>query len=806
MQRWLSNLGILLVLVGAAVAQESTEGLKHLPRGKGHFRGQAVTYRVWEGQALVQGDILLGPVAELENEKSPHREAVVLAADRFRWPDGVVVYELDAAVTAPSRVTQAIAEWEAKTQVRFRVRTNEADYVRVQRAADAGTCNATLGRAGGRQTVNLGDACSVGNTVHEFGHTLGLLHTQARIDRNRNLRVLYENIDKDQWDQYDQSLASAQDIGPYDFGSIMHYGVSGFTRNARNSMDTIPTGIPVGQRTALSPGDILAIRQIYGENPTGVTITTHPVGLPLEVDGERIITPKRFDWANGETHVVRAVEVQPDGGQSSRLQFTSWSDGGAIEHTITAGAETRLVIANYAAHLLFRTSVSPDGAGTVTISPESPDGFYPFGTQLKVTAIPAEGFQHLDWIPGAGGFTALANNQQGAGANPNEISLRLSDLFYVARFTRGPITTVTTLPAALVTTVDGTAAYTPRNFLWLPGSTHTVSIAEIQTVGSTANRAKFKSWSNGGERAQPIGAEPQGGVLVAETQLQHQLLRSFDFLRLTTTTAPTLANFRIQPAADGGYYDAGSEIEISAEGNEGIPFTNWFGDIGGNQTPQKLKVTEQLVLGANFISPGLFHVRGVINQASQQPEPIAPGGAYVMYSPGIGPSDSLTGYEVLFGEVAARVIKVDKDTLTFVAPESLGSASTTTLNLRTPRFRISRPETLVPFSPGMYTVAANGRGQARAVNPDGSENSPSQPAPRGSVVRLTVTGIGTATEFRAEIGGVECEITGMSKLDAPGQVAFDVRIADGVPSGEAVPAGIWSLGSRTQLGVTIAVQ
>ena len=74
--------------------------------------------------------------------------------------------------------------------------------------------------------------------------------------RNGNVTVLYQNMDKRFIYNFDQALTSSKDAGYYDFDSIMHYPATGFTRNAQDSMETVPVGIPIGQRNGLSAGDI----------------------------------------------------------------------------------------------------------------------------------------------------------------------------------------------------------------------------------------------------------------------------------------------------------------------------------------------------------------------------------------------------------------------------------------------------------------------------------------------------------------------------------------------------------------------
>src|ERR1019366_5240889 len=121
----------------------------------------------------------------------------------------------------------------------------------------------------------------------------------------------------------------------YDFDSIMHYGATGFTRNGLDSMETVPVGIPIGQRLGLSAGDIDGISRAYGLTPTATTITTVPSGLPITVHGVAPVSPTSFDWGPGSKHTIIAAAPQA-GAAAPRYVFVRWSDGGAPSHTITA--------------------------------------------------------------------------------------------------------------------------------------------------------------------------------------------------------------------------------------------------------------------------------------------------------------------------------------------------------------------------------------------------------------------------------------------------------------------------------------
>jgi uncharacterized protein (TIGR03437 family) len=47
-----------------------------------------------------------------------------------------------------------------------------------------------------------------------------------------------------------------------------------------------------------------------------------------------------------------------------------------------------------------------------------------------------------------------------------------------------------------------------------------------------------------------------------------------------------------------------------------------------------------------------------------------------------------------------------------------------------------------PVAPGVFTIDGTGYGQIAAINEDGTVNSPAQPAARGSVVAMWLTGFG----------------------------------------------------------------
>ena len=233
------------------------------------FRLKEVTYRVHAGQALVEGDIVLGPVDLVERAKAAVDKragdlapfGVVISGPGHRWPDKKIYYAIDPHLPRQERVTDAIKHWEEKTQIRFVKRGKEKNYVTFKRGSG---CSSSIGMVGGQQFVSLGDECSTGNAIHEIGHVVGLFHEQSREDRDEHVEIKWANIQNGKQDQFKQHITDGDDVGAYDFASIMHYPANAFAKDPRKpTIVTKPAGQPIGQRKALSEDDVYTVGKIY---------------------------------------------------------------------------------------------------------------------------------------------------------------------------------------------------------------------------------------------------------------------------------------------------------------------------------------------------------------------------------------------------------------------------------------------------------------------------------------------------------------------------------------------------------------
>ncbi len=192
------------------------------------------------------------------------------------WESKTIPYELDLQYTAleRSRILQGMRSLDGRTCIKFVRRTNQTDYIYINRNAD--TCSSEIGRRGGKQSLSLAPVCvgdwrGPGAVIHELMHALGFIHEQSRYDRDSWIEIDFDNI----WGgEGNKNLRKYSHMEldtlktSYDYASIMHYPeyIPFFVKDPSKPIFRplkITKGVKIGQTFRLSATDITSVRKLY---------------------------------------------------------------------------------------------------------------------------------------------------------------------------------------------------------------------------------------------------------------------------------------------------------------------------------------------------------------------------------------------------------------------------------------------------------------------------------------------------------------------------------------------------------------
>jgi len=616
---------ILLALSCVVIAAPSSAQSLHrrpIPVGQpgrtemrtGIYRGNPVTYALVHGKRIFEGDILLDHVEDLMPAQPPAGSGVKtlgIAYPQYFWPkNGSGVAEIPYVVTAgATNLNAALTQFNATFAgvIQFVARNTQTDYVTFNFDPNNhnGTCDSYVGRIGGPQQTGGSIDCSLGTLLHEMGHVVGLYHEQSRPDRDSFVTISYANMIKGSKPNFDQLLDNYQQLGLYDYGSVMHYIAYAFSRNGGPVIESIPPGIPLSNLVGYTPADIDSVKRLYGAAPTNVTIATNPPGLAVIVDGATVTTPQVYSWLLNSTHTLAI----PAGAQTlagAAYAFGRWNDSPSASHSITispgsktlaspaTSPATTVYTANFIGLVNFTEGVFPTGSGTASASPPAQSysgvtGLYYVQRQpVTLTASANTGYSFLEW---AGTTAPWSANPKVDYVPENSTSYAVS-----AYFSNQPVTTITTNPPGLGVYVDGSFWYGPQSFAsdffpgWTPGSSHSVSTYTPQLPYSVNSRYAFSAWSDGGALTHNITASLATYMASFTPQ----------FVPIAYAIPSCAANVTFTPTSADGFYSQGANVTVTAATAPGWSLTGWLNDLSGKIETQTLTVNDEELAVANY--------------------------------------------------------------------------------------------------------------------------------------------------------------------------------------------------------------
>jgi hypothetical protein len=389
---------------------------------------------------------------------------------------------------------------------------------------------------------------------------------------------------------------------------------------------TATFNVPVAVRAStmsLTPTNLLYGNVTIGSGSAAQTVTLHNIlGSPVTITAVAM----SGDFTETDT-CVSSSPIAAGGTCSINVQFTPVSPGpetGSLTVSNSLGITTSVPLSGLA--------VSPS-AGTLVVSVSRSGNvqlgqsgvMYTISVQNVGLGANSGAITMSDLLPGSLTATALSGSgwtctlsplqctrADALAANASYPSITLtanvssnapfsvSNTASIA-YTTGTVNahasatdTAAVLPQTQVTvmasvagpsfSVDGTNYNSSQTFIWVPGSTHTVSVNSPQ-AGTAGTQFVFTGWSDGAAATHTITASSSNSTYTAGFKLQYQL------------AAYATAGGSLTPAS--GYYDAGP-VTVTATANQGYVFAGFAGGLIGNASPQTFSLSAPTSITALF--------------------------------------------------------------------------------------------------------------------------------------------------------------------------------------------------------------
>ncbi len=140
---------------------------------------------------------------------------------------------------------------------------------------------------------------------------------------------------------------------------------------------------------------------VQAPNTVSVTVNSSPAGRTVTVDGSNYLAPHTFQWTPGASHTMSVPSPQTISDTEQAL-FQNWNFSSTNSQTVSPSANTTYTISFGSSYKLSR-AVSPLGAGAVTATPASANGFYAAGSQVTVVADAIPPYVFSNWAGDATG-------------------------------------------------------------------------------------------------------------------------------------------------------------------------------------------------------------------------------------------------------------------------------------------------------------------------------------------------------------------------------------------------------------------
>ncbi len=257
---------------------------------------EEIAYKIIDGLPIFQGDIILDGLGGIDVEPpEPHpvrrtfsefgviapgggvahrsdpllvRESDGVIDRNWLWSRGIIPYSFeggDFSTSERDAILAAIADLNTNTNLNIVPKWKVQNHVHFIKNNSINGGLSKVGRSRIYQRIKLGGGGTTNQSViqHELLHAAGFWHEQARRDRDRFIRINFDNIVDSEKSNFEMHESDAVQVTPYDITSIMHYGGFAFSKNGQPTIVRVSDGAPVPRSSELSPTDIDGVNFLY---------------------------------------------------------------------------------------------------------------------------------------------------------------------------------------------------------------------------------------------------------------------------------------------------------------------------------------------------------------------------------------------------------------------------------------------------------------------------------------------------------------------------------------------------------------
>jgi len=381
-----------------------------------------------------------------------------------------------------------------------------------------------------------------------------------------------------------------------------------------------------------------------------------------------------------------------------------------------------------------------------------------------------------------GGIISTIAVQLGVQLNdPENIAMDSQDSLYIAGAGNGRVLKVTSsgLVSIVMLVLHPSAVTVDAN--------GNVYVSAARVISKITPAGALSTALDGLNSPRGLAVTQAGDVIVADTGAN--VIRRLSSSGVLSTIAGTGAT----GFSGDGLPSSAARLNSPADLVVDLTGTIWIADSGNN----RIRTLTPSIIADVVATPTLVH------SATLAPGPIAPGEIITIFGAGFDPNQT----QLLFDGEPAMVFYAGTGQINALTPADLAAGFITDIGIVVDGTKVADvPSQVVGAAPGIFTIG-NGTGQAAAVNEDGSLNSASNPAARGSIVSLYATGQGQAASgVSLKIGLYAADLLYAGPAPGfPGLMQINAQVPAGFLAPGIQPVVLSVGGAMSQAGVTIAV-